>query len=78
MSYIRIIQKIIIKEGDILKAKIELDNYEYGIIIRALRDLRDNQEKSEKVTEPIDELLLKIIKVYEKFKLEKTGNYEIR
>ncbi|MBQ9024398.1 MAG: hypothetical protein IJ105_04175 [Bacilli bacterium] len=61
-----------------MKAKIELDNYEYGIIIRSLKDLRESQEKQEKTTEPIDELLLKIIKVYEKFKLDKPKVYDVR
>lgn len=61
-----------------MKAKIELDNYEYGIIIRALKALRDNQEKNQKVTEPIDELLLKLIDIYEKFQIKKIDKYEIR
>ena len=61
-----------------MKAIIELDNYEYGIIIRSLKELREKQEKSQKTTEPIDDLLLKIIKVYEKFKIDKTKAYDVR
>ena len=61
-----------------MKAKIVLDNYEYGIIIKALDNLRDKQLQEEKTTEPIDELLSKIICVYEKFKLKKSKVYDVR
>lgn len=61
-----------------MKAKIELDNYEYGMLIRSLNDLREKQKENERPTEPIDDLLLKLIKVYEKFKLEKNKAYDVR
>lgn len=61
-----------------MKAKIELDHYEYGIIIRSLKDLREKQIENDRPTEPVDDILLKLIKVYEKFKLDKQKAYDVR
>lgn len=53
--------------------KVELDNYELGIIVNALNELRTKQIKEEQPTEPINELLLKMINEYESFK--KKGSF---
>ena len=41
--------------------KIEIDEYEQGILINALNLLRNQQIRDRRPTEPIDELILKII-----------------
>jgi hypothetical protein len=48
-----------------MKEKLELDKYEMGIIINSLNLLRNNQIMEEKPTEPVDDLIMKIVKVYE-------------
>lgn len=40
---------------------LELDKYEYGILINALNQLRNNLIKEEESTDVINELLLKVI-----------------
>lgn len=40
---------------------LELDKYEYGIVINALNQLRNNLIKEEESTDVINELLLKVI-----------------
>jgi hypothetical protein len=41
--------------------KIEIDEYEQGILINALNLFRNQQIKESRPTDPIDELLVKII-----------------
>ena len=41
--------------------KIEIDEYEQGILINALNLLRSQQIREKRPTDPIDELLMKII-----------------
>ena len=53
--------------------KVDLDNYELGIIVNALNELRTKQIKEENPTEPIDELLVRMIDEYESFK--KKGSF---
>ena len=48
------------------KGKILLDKYEIGIIVNALNELRTKQIKEENPTEPVDELLVKMIGEFEK------------
>lgn len=48
-----------------MKDKLEFDRYDLGIIINALQELRNNQIRLERPTDAIDELLLKIIPMYE-------------
>lgn len=43
------------------KIKLKLDKYEYDLIIRALNDFRTEQLRKGGVTEPINELLLKLL-----------------
>ena len=41
--------------------KIEIDEYEQGILINALNLLRNQQIRESRPTDPIDELIMKII-----------------
>ena len=41
--------------------KLEIDEYEQGILINALNLLRNQQIREERPTDPIDELITKII-----------------
>ena len=38
-----------------------LDNYEYGVVVNALNELRNDLIKDDKPTDAVDELLLKTI-----------------
>ena len=40
---------------------LELDKYEYGIIVNALNEFRNNLIKEERETSVVDELLFKIL-----------------
>ena len=44
------------------KRNLKLDKYEFDLIIRALNDLRTQQLKKGGTTDPINELLLKLLK----------------
>ena len=50
------------KEGISL---LSVDKYELGIIINALNEMRNKQIQEERPTEPVDELLLKMVDIYE-------------
>ena len=50
------------KEGISL---LSVDKYELGIIINALNEMRNKQIQEERPTEPVDELLLKVVDIYE-------------
>lgn len=50
------------------KRKIPFDKYELGMIINALNDLRTKQIKEEQPTDPIDELMMKMINELEHIK----------
>ena len=41
--------------------KIEIDEYEQGILINALNLLRNQQIRDRRPTDPIDELIMKIV-----------------
>ena len=41
--------------------KLEIDEYEQGILINALNLLRNQQIRESRPTDPIDELIMKII-----------------
>ncbi len=41
--------------------KLEIDEYEQGILINALNLLRNQQIRDRRPTDPIDELIMKII-----------------
>ena len=41
--------------------KIEIDEYEQGILINALNLFRNQQIKESRPTDPVDELIMKII-----------------
>ena len=41
--------------------KLEIDEYEQGILINALNLLRNQQIRERRPTEPVDELIMKII-----------------
>jgi 3-deoxy-D-manno-octulosonic acid (KDO) 8-phosphate synthase len=41
--------------------KLEIDEYEQGILINALNLLRNQQLRDSRPTDPIDELIMKII-----------------
>ena len=56
---------------------LELDKYEYGIIVNVLNDARNNLIKKSKSTEYIDELLLKILDAPEKKKVLKLARKEL-
>ena len=43
------------------KRKLEIDEYEQGILINALNLLRNQQLRDNRPTDPIDELIMKII-----------------
>lgn len=45
---------------------LEIDKYEYGIIINALNLLRNQQIKESRPTDPVDELLIKVIETPQK------------
>ncbi len=47
------------------KIKIEFDRYELGTILNALREFRNIKIREEITTESIDDLLLKLINIYE-------------
>ena len=51
---------------------LELDKYEYGIVINALNQLRNNLIKEEESTDVINELLLKVIDAPDKSQKKKT------
>ena len=40
---------------------VVLDEYEQNIVIRALNDLRNKQIEAEKTTEPVDEIIEKVV-----------------
>jgi predicted N-formylglutamate amidohydrolase len=40
---------------------LTLDNYEYGVVVNALNELRNDLIKDDKPTDAVDELLLKTI-----------------
>lgn len=40
---------------------LTLDNYEYGVMVNALNELRNDLIKEERSTDAVDELLLKTI-----------------
>ncbi|KJS13437.1 MAG: hypothetical protein VR67_04160 [Peptococcaceae bacterium BRH_c8a] len=40
---------------------LTLDNYEYGVVVNALNELRNDLIKEERPTDAVDELLLKTI-----------------
>jgi len=40
---------------------LALDNYEYGVVVNALNDLRNDLIKDERPTDAVDEVLLKAI-----------------
>jgi len=42
------------------KARIDLDEYERNIIIRALNDMRNDLLAEERTTDAVDELMIKI------------------
>lgn len=48
------------------KRILEIDKYEYGILINALNQLRNKQIKEERPTDPVDELLIKVIETPQK------------
>lgn len=54
-----------------MKEKMELDKYEIGIILNALQELRNNQIRENRPTDPVDDLLLKIIPIYENIEKNK-------
>ena len=41
--------------------KLEIDEYEQGILINALNLLRNHQIRERRPTDPVDELIMKII-----------------
>ncbi len=41
--------------------KLEIDEYEQGILINALNLLRNQQIREKRPTDPVDELIMKII-----------------
>ena len=45
---------------------LELDKYEYGIIINALNEFRNRVLEEGKDSEPIDEILLKVLEAPDK------------
>lgn len=45
---------------------LELDKYEYGIIINALNEFRNKFLEEGKDSEPIDEILLKVLEAPDK------------
>lgn len=51
---------------------LELDKYEYGIVVNALNQLRNNLIKEEESTDVINELLLKVIDAPDKSQKKKT------
>ena len=40
---------------------LTLDNYEYGVVVNALNEFRNDLIKDEKATDAVDELLIKTI-----------------
>ena len=50
---------------------LELDKYEYGIVINALNQLRNDLIKEEESTDVINELLLKVIDAPDKSQKKK-------
>ena len=40
---------------------LTLDNYEYGVVVNALNEFRNDLIKDERATDAVDELLLKTI-----------------
>ena len=51
---------------------LELDKYEYGIVVNALNQLRNNLIKEEESTDVINELLLKVIDAPDKSQKKKS------
>lgn len=45
---------------------LELDKYELGIIINALNDMRNRLISEKRETDPVDEILLKVLDAPEK------------
>ena len=43
------------------RKKLEIDEYEQGILINALNLLRNQQIRERRPTDPVDELIMKII-----------------
>lgn len=43
--------------------KLEIDEYEQGILINALNLLRNQQIRDKRPTDPVDELILRIIEL---------------
>lgn len=59
------------------QVNLVLTKEEIGILINAINDFRNDKIKEEINTEPLDELLIKLVDVYEaKFPLIKRRNYE--
>ena len=59
------------------KVKVELDKYEIGTIINALRDFRNDKLKEEISIDSLDDLLIKLADVYDnKFNLIKETRRE--
>lgn len=48
------------------KARVDLDEYERNIIIRALNDMRNDLLAEERTTDAVDELMIKIHHVDER------------
>ena len=44
--------------------KLEIDEYEQGILINALNLLRNKQIRENRPTDPIDDLIMKIIYIF--------------
>lgn len=59
------------------QVNLVLTKEEIGILINAINDFRNDKIKEEINTEPLDELLIKLVDVYEaKFPLIKRRDYE--
>lgn len=59
------------------QVNLVLTKEEIGILINAINDFRNDKIKEKINTEPLDELLIKLVDVYEaKFPLIKRRNYE--
>ena len=64
---------------------LELDKYEYGTIVNALNEFRNNLIKEERETSAVDKLLLKILETPLKIRMfprayveERQNNEEIK
>ncbi|MDD5835944.1 MAG: hypothetical protein PUD34_01860 [bacterium] len=59
------------------QVNLALTKEEIGILINAINDFRNDKIKEEINTEPLDELLIKLVDVYEaKFPIIKRRDYE--